>query len=84
MLLNAAECHGYSFYRFWVIKGKPRGKICFIEIIKNVLLQQCWWLLVHECTTSTLLSNKLLLNTYLKYLILVMKVLLLQQCISLT
>ena len=28
MLLNAAKSQGYSFYRFWVIKGKPtRGKI---------------------------------------------------------
>ena len=25
MLLNAAKCHGYSFYCFWVIKGKPTG-----------------------------------------------------------
>ena len=25
MLLNAAECQGYRFYRFWVIKGKPTG-----------------------------------------------------------
>ena len=25
MLLNAAKCQGYSFYRFWVIKGKPTG-----------------------------------------------------------
>ena len=23
MLLNAAKCQGYSFYRFWVNKGKP-------------------------------------------------------------
>ena len=23
MLLNAATCQGYSFYCFWVIKGKP-------------------------------------------------------------
>ena len=23
MLLNAEKCQGYSFYRFWVIKGKP-------------------------------------------------------------
>ena len=22
MLLNAAKCQGYSFNRFWVIKGK--------------------------------------------------------------
>ena len=25
MSLNAAKSHGYSFYRFWVIKGKPTG-----------------------------------------------------------
>ena len=25
MLLNAAKCHGYNFYCFWVIKGKPTG-----------------------------------------------------------
>ena len=25
MLLNAAKVQGYSFYRFWVIKGKPTG-----------------------------------------------------------
>ena len=25
MLLNAAKCQGYSFYRFWVINGKPTG-----------------------------------------------------------
>ena len=25
MLLNAAKCQGYSFNRFWVIKGKPTG-----------------------------------------------------------
>ena len=23
MLQNAAKCQGYSFYRFWVISGKP-------------------------------------------------------------
>ena len=27
MLLNAAKCQGYSFYRFWVIKGKPTGGV---------------------------------------------------------
>ena len=26
MLLNAANFQGYSFYRFWVIKGKPTGE----------------------------------------------------------
>ena len=25
MLRNAAKFQGYSFYRFWVIKGKPTG-----------------------------------------------------------
>ena len=25
MLRNAAKCQDYSFYRFWVIKGKPTG-----------------------------------------------------------
>ena len=25
MLLHAAKCQGYSFYRFWVIKRKPTG-----------------------------------------------------------
>ena len=24
-LLNAAKCQGYSFYRFWIIEGKPTG-----------------------------------------------------------
>ena len=27
MLLNAANCTGYSLYRFWVIKGKPTGGV---------------------------------------------------------
>ena len=27
MLLNAANCQGYSFYRFLVIKGKPTGGV---------------------------------------------------------
>ena len=27
MLLNAAKCQGYSFYRFWVIKGKPTVRV---------------------------------------------------------
>ena len=26
MLLNAAKFQGYSFYRFWVIQGKPIGR----------------------------------------------------------
>ena len=27
MLLNAAKCQSYSFYRFWVTKGKPTGQV---------------------------------------------------------
>ena len=26
MLLNAAKCQGYSFYRFWIIQGKTTGE----------------------------------------------------------
>ena len=26
MLLNAAKCQGYSFYRFWGTKGKTNGR----------------------------------------------------------
>ena len=29
MLLNAAKCQGYTFYRFWVIKEKPAGGFYF-------------------------------------------------------
>ena len=25
ILLNAPKCQGYSFYHFWIIKGKPTG-----------------------------------------------------------
>ena len=27
ILTNVAKCQSYSFYRFWVIKGKPTGRI---------------------------------------------------------
>ena len=27
ILLNAAKWQGYSFYRFWVTKGKPTGEV---------------------------------------------------------
>ena len=26
MLLNSTKYQGYSFYRFWVIKGNPEGE----------------------------------------------------------
>ena len=31
MLLNSAKCQGYSFYCFWVIKGKPKGGILLLH-----------------------------------------------------
>ena len=33
MSLNAAKCQGYSFYRFWVIKGNPTGGVAKITPI---------------------------------------------------
>ena len=39
MLLNAAKCQGYSFYRFWVIRGKPTGEIklppCALRLVET-------------------------------------------------
>ena len=31
MLLNDAKCQGYSFYRFWVIMGKPTWQKGWLE-----------------------------------------------------
>ena len=44
MLLDAKNCQGYSFYRFRVIKGKPRGggKITSTQIrVKKFKLAYC-------------------------------------------
>ena len=51
MLLNTAKCQGYSFYHFWVIKGKStegaglrlpptqiRVKLYWIEYFASL-----WW-----------------------------------------
>ena len=38
MLLNAAKCHGYSFYRFWVIRGKLTGGLDFL--MQNLMLNR--------------------------------------------
>ena len=36
MLVNAAKYQGYSFYRIWVIKGKPSGlSILFLQKTYN-------------------------------------------------
>ena len=43
MLLNAAKCQGYSFYRFLVIKGKPRdGKITPVPTPKSTRSLRDW------------------------------------------
>ena len=42
MLLNASKCQGYSFYRFWIIKGEPTcaGKITPLPPPRLEL--KCW------------------------------------------
>ena len=40
MLLNAANFQGYSFYRFWVIKGKPTGGGKIMHLKRTFLLVQ--------------------------------------------
>ena len=62
MLLNAAKYQGYSFYRFWVFKGKPTGegdkifsqvfivlKHCIIGIfmIHSGSVRKCWQLYLY-------------------------------------
>ena len=43
MLLNAAKCQGYSFYHFWVIKGKPTP---------HIRVKTCLWLPVKQKTKN--------------------------------
>ena len=50
MLLNAAKYQGYSFYRFWVIRGKPIGEIKLP--LCALLLMETFWLVetfISEC-----------------------------------
>ena len=51
MLLNGAKCQGYSFYRFWVIKGKStggrgQGKTTFpsprLGLVRTLNQPNCW------------------------------------------
>ena len=43
MLLNATKCQSYSFYRFLVIKGKPKGrgglKLSHLDFLINLCFQ---------------------------------------------
>ena len=34
ILLNAAKCQGYSFYRFWVIQGKPTVGVKLLKMLE--------------------------------------------------
>ena len=34
MLLNVAKSQGYSFYRFWVIKGEPTVCVCVCVCVR--------------------------------------------------
>ena len=61
MLLNAAKCQGYSFYRFWVIKGKPTRagvKLLPLTQIKKTLCRD---------GSPSILSILEFLNQYFKY-----------------
>ena len=62
VLLNAAKCRGYSFYRFSVIKGKPTGgsKIVPPPIQIRVKSQYLFEIL-H--TSRTLNNNKNVVNS---------------------
>ena len=47
MLLNTAKCQGYSFYRFWVIKGSSTQ----IRVKRSPLINIVRGLCVYEVTT---------------------------------
>ena len=49
MLLNAAKCQSCSFYRFWVIKGKPTLRVKLspltqmkVKALPNLKISQEW------------------------------------------
>ena len=42
ILLNAAKCQGYSFYRFSVIKGKPTGRAGVKFPLPQIRLKRCF------------------------------------------
>ena len=42
MLLNAAKCQGHSFYRFFVIKGKPTRGVQLHPAIQ-IMVKEIWF-----------------------------------------
>ena len=49
MLLNAAKCQGYSFYRFWVIEGKYLLKVLVVNgTLTNLSKSETIYLLMYE------------------------------------
>ena len=61
MLLNAAKFQGYSFYRFWVIKGKPTG-----EIKSPPPRLGLSYLMLHVLLSSILFQKQLFSNCHRK------------------
>ena len=41
-LLNATKCQGYSFYRFIIIKGKPKPQEIRVKLNSNLKLFDTW------------------------------------------
>ena len=62
VLQNAAKFQGYSFYRFWVIKGKPTGAVKLLPPPRLGLRD--------SCRNSLLLLSKL---TWINYLLIYLK-----------
>ena len=61
ILLNSAKCQGYSFYHFWVVSGKPTGRVfevflqysAFYYLDKFIFLGSrlmCLYCLFYICT----------------------------------
>ena len=79
MLLHAAKYHGYSFYRFWVVKGKTGGKSTphqnkvKIKLKSRILINKTYLIRHNICQklsinfpkqSNILLSNSVLTRRY--------------------
>ena len=47
ILLNAAKWQGYSFYRFWIIKGKPTKEVK-LPIPTQIKVNTSQWLISYN------------------------------------
>ena len=48
MLLKAAKCQGYSFYLFWVIKGKPTRRWVKLHLLLTQIRVKCHYLYITQ------------------------------------